>query len=81
VLSWGWFAVQAARVPLLQQRVTHMEQDEVRLDTLQATLLRLQARYDQVQRMLSATSAGGSAVQRVPAAVKRASADSARKPE
>jgi hypothetical protein len=52
-LSWGYFAVQAARVPFLQRRVMLLEQDAVRLDTLQIRLKELQARYDQVQKMLS----------------------------
>lgn len=61
VLSWAYLAVQAVRVPLLTQRIARMERDAARLDTLQATLVALQARYDQVQAMLSqpAPSAGG----------------------
>ena len=53
LLSWGYFAMQAARLPLLQHRVTVLEQDALRLDTLQLRLKELQARYDQVQKMLS----------------------------
>lgn len=56
-LTWGWMASQAARVPLLQQRVTTLEADAERLDSLSATLTQLQARYDQVQRMLGAATA------------------------
>ena len=55
--SWGYFAVQAARVPLLNWRITHLEQDAQRIDSLQATLAQLQSRYEQVQRMLSAPAA------------------------
>jgi hypothetical protein len=55
--SWGYFAIQAARVPLLNWRITHLEQDAQRIDSLQATLSQLQARYEQVQRMLSAPAA------------------------
>lgn len=55
--SWGYFAVQAARVPLLNSRIAHLEQDEARLDSLQKTLTRLQAQYDQVQRMLGVPAA------------------------
>ena len=58
LLSWGYFAVQAARVPFLKQRVTHMEEDARRMDTLQLRLIQLQARYEQVQRMLSTPAAG-----------------------
>lgn len=53
LLSWGYFAIQAARVPFLQHRVTVLEQDARRLDTLQTRLKELQSRYDQVQKMLS----------------------------
>ena len=55
--SWGWVAGQASRVPLLQQQVTRLTADAQRLDTLTATLALLQARYDQVQEMLSAANA------------------------
>jgi hypothetical protein len=59
LLSWGYFALQAARVPLLTQRITHLEEDARRMDTLQARLGLLQARYDQVQRMLSVPPVNG----------------------
>jgi hypothetical protein len=57
LISWGYFAVQAARVPLLNWRINHLEQDAQRIDSLQSTLSQLQARYEQVQRMLSAPAA------------------------
>jgi hypothetical protein len=53
VASWGFFALQAVRVPLLTTRIARMERDALRLDTLQQTLRELQSRYDQVQSMLS----------------------------
>jgi Tfp pilus assembly protein PilN len=56
VISWGWMAAQAARVPLLQSEISRLTHDAQRLDTLSATLTQLKARYDQVQRMLSAAS-------------------------
>ena len=56
LLSWGYLAIQAVRVPVLTARIAHMELDATRLDTLQATLKELQARYDQVQAMLSRTA-------------------------
>ena len=62
-LSWLYFAVQTARVPLLTTRISHLEQDARRLDTLQVRLTQLQARYDQVQKMLSTP---GAAVTSVP---------------
>lgn len=58
VLSWGYLAIQALRVPLLTNRIARMEEESVRLDTLQQTLRALQARYDQVQRMLSRPAVG-----------------------
>lgn len=58
VISWGYLAVQAVRVPLLTRRIARMEQESARLDTLQQTLKDLQARYDQVQGMLSRPAAG-----------------------
>jgi hypothetical protein len=59
LLSWGYFALQATRVPFLKQRITHLEEDALRMDTLQARLGQLQARYDQVQRMLSVPPVNG----------------------
>jgi len=56
VLSWAVLAVQSARVPLLKQRISHLEEDARRLDTLQRTLAQLQARYEQVQRLLSSAA-------------------------
>jgi hypothetical protein len=53
-LSWGYFAVEAARVPVLTTRIERMERDALRLDTLELTLKELQARYAQVQEMLRA---------------------------
>ena len=56
VLSWAVLAVQSARVPLLTQRISHLEDDSRRLDTLQQTLGELQARYEQIQRLLSSAA-------------------------
>lgn len=72
LLSWGYFAVQAARVPLLTKRISNLEQDAQRLDTLQRTLSELQDRYGQVQRLLTAS--------KVPPAVPEAAAPTAPKP-
>lgn len=76
-LSWGWMAAQASRVPLLQSEIGRLTQDATRLDTLSATLTQLQARYEQVQRML------GAATERQAAAAidtLRRGADSTRTP-
>ena len=69
-LSWAFFAVQAARVPLLKSRIAHMEKDAARLHTLQHTVVELQKRYEQVQRMLGAapTPAAAPAATTPPAA-------------
>jgi hypothetical protein len=56
LVTWGWMAGQAARVPVLSQEIGALRADAERLDTLTATLQELQARYDQVQRMLSAAT-------------------------
>jgi hypothetical protein len=56
VITWGWMAAQAARVPLLRQEISRLTLDAYRLDTLSATLTELQTRYEQVQRMLSAAT-------------------------
>jgi Tfp pilus assembly protein PilN len=53
LVSWGYFAIQAARVPLLTRRISHLEQDAQRIDSLQKTLTQLQSSYEQVERMLS----------------------------
>ena len=60
LLSWGYFAIQSARVPLLTWRIARLELDAKRIDSLESTLIQLQGRYEQVQRMLSspATSNG-----------------------
>jgi hypothetical protein len=54
LMSWGYFAVQAARVPILVFELQRMKQDAGRLDSLQRTVTLLQGRYEQVQRMLAA---------------------------
>ena len=54
VVTFGWAWSQAARVPLLKQEITRLTRDAQRLDTLTAALAEVQARYEQVQRMLGA---------------------------
>ncbi|HVD04672.1 MAG TPA: M23 family metallopeptidase [Gemmatimonadaceae bacterium] len=49
-----FFAIQAARVPVLTHRLATLESDAKRLDTLQVALAQLQKRYEQVQTMLGA---------------------------
>ena len=56
-LIFVFFAIQAARVPLLTRRLATMERDAMRIDTLQQTLGQLQKRYEQVQSMLGASPA------------------------
>jgi len=67
VLSWAYFAFEAARVPFLRQRIVHMEEDARRIDTLQLRLDQLQARYEQVQRMLTVPESDASKMQRAKA--------------
>ncbi len=65
LLTWGWMASQAARVPVLRSRIATLTKDAERLDTLTATLADMQARYNQVQQMLG--SARGTAPNVEPA--------------
>lgn len=58
LLTWGWMAGQALKVPLLQQRIGELTKDAERLDTLTAALNEVQARYAQVQQMLSGVKSG-----------------------
>jgi biopolymer transport protein ExbB/TolQ len=75
VVTWGWMAGQAARVPALQQQVTHLTKDAERLDALTAQLEELRSRYEQVQKMLSAAGTTRAAP---PDSASRTSADSTR---
>lgn len=60
LVTWGWMASQAARVPALRSRIATLTKDAERLDTLTATLADMQARYNQVQQMLGAARATAS---------------------
>lgn len=51
-ISWFYLASQAARVPTLTKRVTSLQREVERLDTLQVALNELDGRFHQVQRML-----------------------------
>jgi hypothetical protein len=57
LVSWGWMATQALRVPVLTQRVGVLTREAAKLDTLTIRLAELQDRYDQVQRMLGPAQA------------------------
>lgn len=64
---------QAARVPMLNYRIAHMEHEAARLDTLERSLAELQKRYDQVQHMLGSSAeafpaAGGDTLHRARSA-------------
>ena len=52
--SWLFLASQAARVPSLTRRVTALQHDVRRLDTLQTALNALERRFQHVQHMLAA---------------------------
>jgi biopolymer transport protein ExbB/TolQ len=60
IVTWGWMASQALRVPLLQQRIGVLTRDAQRLDTLTQRLAAMEERYNQVQRMLGAAEAASS---------------------
>ena len=66
IASWAFFASQAVRVPLLNTRIAKMERDAIRLDTLQKALADLQARYKQVQAMLSRPIQGPGTARQFP---------------
>lgn len=55
-VSWVFLAAQAARVPLLTQRVAKLQHDVARVDTLQHSLNELAARFQQVQHMMGGTT-------------------------
>lgn len=57
LVTWGWMASQAVRVPVLQARIGVLTREARKLDTLTIRLTELQDRYDQVQRMLGAVQA------------------------
>lgn len=76
-VTWLWMASQAARVPLLRQEIAVLTADAERLDALTAQLEELRARYEQVQRMLSAASASRAAR---PDSTASPRADSSRAP-
>ena len=55
-VSWVFLAAQAARVPLLTQRIAKLQHDVARVDTLQHSLNELAARFQQVQHMMGGTT-------------------------
>lgn len=55
IVTWGWTASQAARVPVLRARITELTREAEKIDTLNAQLTRLTAQYAQVQQMLGGT--------------------------
>lgn len=55
LLSAGWIAGQAARVPLLQREVATLTKDLERVDSLTTRLEQLQANYQRLQAMLGAS--------------------------
>jgi murein DD-endopeptidase MepM/ murein hydrolase activator NlpD len=50
--SWIYFAVQSVRVPMLVAENKVLQNDVVRVDSLQATLIQLHRNYQQLQVML-----------------------------
>lgn len=56
--TWLLFAVQSIRVPLLSERITKLEHENRRIDSLQVALSRMHGRYEQVRQMLAAPGGG-----------------------
>lgn len=52
--TWLLFAVQTARVPALSGRITQLERENRRIDSLKVALARMHSRYEQVRQMLAA---------------------------
>lgn len=80
LVTWGWMASQALRVPLLQQRIGTLTRDAARLDTLTVRLTELQDRYDQVQRMLGAAARVQRSTDSTRTKAAPAATDTTRKP-
>jgi len=62
VASWLYFAVQAARVSFLVEENRLLQDDVVRVDSLERTLAQLQRNYQQVQVMLGVPGAAARAL-------------------
>lgn len=62
VVTWGWTASQAARVPMLERRVADLTRESEKIDTLNAQLTKLTEQYAQVQQMLGGAKAADSVV-------------------
>jgi murein DD-endopeptidase MepM/ murein hydrolase activator NlpD len=67
-ISWTYLAVQAARVPLLTRRLATLQHSAARIDTLEKALSALEGRFQQVQRMMGASTiaTGGPATSASP---------------
>ncbi len=57
VVSWFYFATQAARVSVLSRRVATLQRDVQQLDTLKRALAEVEGRFQQVQKMMGASTA------------------------
>ena len=62
VLSWFYLARQAARVPDLSKQVTALQRDVQQLDTLKRALAEVEGRFQQVQKMMGASTAAAPAL-------------------
>ena len=78
-VSWVYFAKQTLRARALSQRVVALQRDVQQLDTLKRALAELDARFQQVQKMMGASGSAGTAPGAAAAAVASA-ADSANLP-
>jgi hypothetical protein len=71
-VSWFFLASQAARVPYLSRRVSQLQHDVARVDTLQRSLNELASRFQQVQHMMgnsSMTAVGDTSKAKVAGAI------------
>lgn len=81
LVTWGWMASQAARVPVLQQRISDLRREAEKLDTLTAHLRDMQVRYEQVQKLLGATTAAAGGATTAPKAAPGTKASPAARPD
>jgi hypothetical protein len=74
--TWVIFALQAARIPLLSQRIASLEHENRQLDTLTVALSRMHSRYDRIRQILGAGSVSTTAsAAAAPDSAARSTAD------
>ena len=78
-VTWVYFAKQTVRARVLGERVVALQRDVQQLDTLKRALAELDARFQQVQKMMG-SSGGGAATPAGAAAAAMTAADSTNLP-